>query len=87
MALDGAAHVAQMCIVDAHDDGAVLRNAVGELHERRLQVVEVPVRLEVLAIDVRDDGEPGRQLQERSITLVGFRDEIFAASEPGIAAE
>ena len=32
-------------------------HAVGELHERRLQVVEAAVGFEVLAVDVRDHRE------------------------------
>ena len=50
----------------AQNHNAVGGDAVGKLDECRFQVVEILVRLEVLAIDVRDDGEARRKLQERT---------------------
>ena len=57
---------------------------VRELRERRLQIVEVAVGVEVLEVDVRDDRDVGRQRMERAIVFVRLGDEHRAAAVPQV---
>ena len=41
----------------------------------------------MLAVDVRDHGDRGRELQERTIALVRLDDDVLPASEARVAAE
>ncbi len=72
-------------VVDAQDGDTVERHPLREVDERALQPLEVvPVGLHVIGIDVRDDGEHRRQIQERRVRLVGFGDEEIALAEPRV---
>ncbi len=77
----------QPLVVGARDDRAVERHLVGERDERLLQVLEIAVALQVLLVDVGDDGHRRRQLQERAVALVGLDDHELAAAQPRAAAE
>ena len=85
--LDLCAHRLQVRIVGAENYHAIGRNAVGKLHEGRFQIVKITVRLEVLAIDVCDHREPGREFQERSVALICLGYQVLASAKLGVAAE
>ena len=78
---------AHRLVVGAGNHRAVERHLVGEFDERLPQVLPAPVAFHVLAIDVRHHGNRRRQLQERSVALVGLGNHVIAASEPRVAAE
>ena len=52
-----------------------------------LDVGHVVVAVHVLAVEVGDDGEDGRELEEGAIALVGFGDEVLGGAEAGVGAE
>ena len=53
-------------VVEADDHGAVERHLVDELDEGGADVVERRVVIQMLAIDVGDDGDDGRELEKAS---------------------
>ena len=65
-------------VVEAERAHPVERDAVAEVGERLLHVVEGDVVIEVLGIDVRHDRGGRRQREERAIALVSLGDEIVA---------
>ncbi len=79
--------LAHRLIVGAGDHGAVERHLVREVRERLLQVLPGSVAFHVLVIDVRNDGDHRRELQERPVTLIRFRHHVIALPQPGVAAE
>ena len=74
-------------VIDAQRRKPVEGDAVDELDEGVLDVLVRAVVVEVLGVDVRDDGDRRRELEERAIALVGLRDEQVARSEPGVRPE
>ena len=74
-------------VVEAGHDRSVERHPAGEVGKRVDQDVERAVRLHVLAVDVREQGDRRRQLEERSIALVGLDDHVLAGAEARVAAE
>ena len=74
-------------IVDAGGDGAVERHLVHEVEEGALDVGHVVVAVHVLAVEIGDDGEDGRELEEGAVAFVGFGDQILRGAEPGVGAE
>ena len=74
-------------VVEAEDGCAVERDLIDELGEGGFDFIDpAGVVVEVLAVDVGDDGEDGRELQERAIALVGLDHEELAGPETGVAA-
>ncbi len=61
-------------------DRAVERHAIGESREGVDEPVERSVRLHVLAIDVRHHGDRRRELEKRSVALVGLDHHVLAAA-------
>ena len=59
-------------IVGTEHDGARWRR---ELFERAVDVREIGVDVEMIRLDVRDDGDGRREREERSVVLVGLDDE------------
>ena len=53
----------------------------------RLHRLERAVVVEMLGVDVRDDRDRRRELEERAVALVGFGDEILAAAETRAGAD
>ena len=70
-------------VVDARDDRAEDRGLSGEGDEGVADVVEAPVAVEVVRLDVRDHRQGRREGQERTVVLVGLGHEELAAAEPG----
>ena len=60
---------------------------IREGRKRRDEIVEARIRVEVLAIDVRDDGNRGIQPEERSVAFVGLRHERRATADARVAPE
>ena len=74
-------------VVAAKDGETVERQVVQEFDEALLQFPEIAaVRDEMVVVDVRDDGDDRLQMQEGSVALVCFRDEIAARAELRVAA-
>jgi hypothetical protein len=74
-------------IIGAQDCGAVERHLVDELEKRAVQRLPAAVGLHVLAIDVRDQRQRRRQLEERPVAFIRLDDHRLAPSEPRVAAE
>jgi hypothetical protein len=74
-------------MVEAHHRQPVERDPVREVDERLLQRLDRAVVIEVLGIDVGDDRDGRRQVEERSIRLVRLDDDPLAPPELGIGAE
>jgi hypothetical protein len=72
-----AQHRRHRAVVDARDDRAVERHAAGEVSERGDERFERSVGLEMFTIDVGDEGNGRRELQERPIALVGLGDHVL----------
>ena len=75
-----------LAIVQADDRGAVERHLVDELDEGGADVVERRVVIQVLAIDVGDHGDDGRELEERAVALVGFHHQEIAVADARVRA-
>src|SRR6266536_80596 len=74
-------------VVETGDDRAVERDLVRELDERVDDLVQVAVAVEMVRLDVRDDGDVGRQLEEGAVVLVRLRDEEVAPAQARVRAE
>ena len=73
-------------MVGAHHREAVERHVLDESAERLLHRVEGLEMIEMLGVDVGDDGDVGRKLQEGAVGLVGLDHHPVAGAEPGIGA-
>ena len=51
-----------------------------------LHGAKVFIVIQVIVVDVGNDGAIGRQLQKGTVALVRFRHQIFSGAQPGIAA-
>src|SRR5690242_3855152 len=67
---DRGENLLHILLVETHDGGAVERHLIYEFRECRSNLRDRGVVIEMLAVDVRDHGENGRELQERAVTLV-----------------
>ncbi len=65
-------------MVDAHHRETVERHVLDEIAERVLHRVEGLEMIEMFGVDIGDDGNIGRQLQEGAVALVGFHHHPFA---------
>jgi hypothetical protein len=77
---DGRQNSLHVIVVHADDGRTVKRNLVDELDERGADFVERGVVIQVLAIDVGDDSQDRRELQERAVALVGFHHQKVAVA-------
>ena len=73
-------------MIGAHHGKAVERHVLDEIAERVLDRLERLEVIEMLGIDVGDDHDIGRQLQERAVALVGLDHHPVAGAEPGVGA-
>ena len=74
-------------VIEAEHREAVERDLLDELDERVLELLVRAVVVEVLGVDVRDDGDRRREPQERAVALVGLGDEQVARAEARVRAE
>ena len=77
----------ELRIVEAGRDSAVERHLVHEGEEGLLDVGHVAIAVHVLAVEIGDDGEDGRELEKGAIALVGLSHQILGGAEAGIGAE
>ena len=79
--------LAHVRIVDAQHGDAIERQPVREFDERLLEPREiVAVGVHVIGVDVRDDFDHRKEIQERRVRLVRFRDDEVARAEPRVRA-
>ena len=75
-----------MGIVGAHHQCAVEGQSLAEGDECVEQTIEVlGVGVHVVAVDVGDYGDHRTEMQERSVALVRFGDQVATTAESGIA--
>ena len=76
---------AHVGVVDAQHRDAVERQPLQEVDERARQPREVvAVGLHVVGVDVGDDRDHRRQIEERRVGLVGLGDQELALAEPRV---
>src|SRR5262249_396435 len=68
-------------VVEAQDRGPVKRDLVDELEESRANLDDGGVVIEMLAVDVGDDGEDGAELEEGAVALIRFDHEEIALTD------
>jgi hypothetical protein len=73
-------------MIEAHDAEAVERHVLDELAEGFAHGVEIAVVVEMLGIDIGDDGDVGRQFQEGAVGFVGLDHHPLALAHAGIGA-
>ena len=73
-------------MVGAHHREAVERDVLDEVAERILHGVEGLEMIEMLGIDIGDDRDVGRQLQESAVGLVGLDHHPVARTQPRVGA-
>ena len=72
---------------NAHDSASVERQSLNKVRECLSQISEVvPIGIHVVFIDVGDDRDDRRQIQEGSVRLVGFGHNVKTLSEFGVGA-
>ena len=85
-AADGGQDGLHVIVVQADDGRAVERNLVDELDEGGADGVERGVVVQVFAVDVGDDREDGRELEERAVAFVGFHHQEIAVAHARVGA-
>src|SRR6266700_288822 len=73
-------------VIDAHHGETVERHVLDEIAERVLHRFEGLEVIEMLGIDIGDDGDIGRQFQEGAVAFVGLHHHPVACAEPRIGA-
>ena len=73
-------------MIEAHHGEAVERQVLDEGEERLLDRVEGLEMVEMLGIDVGDDGDVGGQLEEGAVAFVGLDHHPVAAAAPRVGA-
>ena len=84
LAFEQRQHLGHVRVIHAGEDGTIEGHLVREFREGRPDFLDVLVVIQVLAIDIGDDGEGGIQHQEASVAFVGFRHQIVALAKLGI---
>ena len=85
-ALNLREHAAQHGIIVADHNHAVERHAIHEIQKRPLHIAHVAIAVHVFAIDVGDDRENGRKLEERAVALIGFGHQILRFPQAGVGS-
>ena len=52
-----------------------------------LDIGHVAIAVHVLTVEIGDDGEDGRELEEGAVALIGFGDQVLRVAELGVGAE
>ena len=84
--LDAADHRLHFGMIETHHGEAVERHMLDEALERVAHALEGAVVVEMIGIDIGDDGDGCRQAQEGAVAFVGFHDHPFAGAEARIGA-
>src|SRR5579884_1619151 len=71
-AANGGEDLLDVFIFNAEDRRAIERNFIDELGEGVLNIGESRVMIQMLAVDVGDYGDDGRELKKRSVAFVRF---------------
>src|SRR5579859_1195693 len=79
-------HAAEPFVVMAEHGHAVKGDAVNKIEKSLLYVGHVAVAIHVLAVNVGDHGENGRQLEKGAVALVSFSDQILRLAETRVGA-
>src|SRR5205807_1254760 len=66
--------------------GSVERHLVYEIAERGSDLLNIVIVVEVLAVDVRDGGDDGTQLEEGTVALVRLDHHEVALADSGVRA-
>src|SRR5882724_1888476 len=74
-------------IVDAADDGAARHDILREDAKRFDDVIERPVVLEMIGLDIRDDGNLGPELVESAVVLVSLDHDHLSRPDPGVGCD
>ena len=77
-------HARVVAVADAH---AVFRQKRAESGERMGDVVDVLIEIEVILLDVGDDGDGRVELEEARVELAGLHDEGIVPADAGAAAD
>ena len=85
--LDPRQDLLHVRMIHAEDSEPVEGDPVGELHEGFLHVRVRAVVIEVLGVDVRDDGDGRREAEERAVALVGLGHEQIARAQARVRSE
>ena len=80
-----AHHVAGVGIVQVGDNGVL--GEQGEATERELQLAQSTVIVQMVVVDVQNDGDGGGQLQERLRELAGFHHDLPASAGLSVAVD
>ena len=73
-------------MIDAKHRKTVERHVLDETLEGVAHLVEGAVIIEMVGVDVGDDGDHRRKAQESAVALVGFHHHPFAGAQPRIGA-
>ena len=73
-----------MRIVDAGGDRAVEGHLVHESEKGVLDIFHVAVAVHVFAVEIGNDGENGRELEERAVAFVGLGHKVLRGAETGV---
>ena len=84
--LDLSGKLADRGVVEAHDRETVEGNIFDKSAKGLLDRIEGPEMIEMLGIDIGDDGDFGGKLEEGAVAFVGFDDHPIAGAEPRIGA-
>ena len=84
--LDAADQALHHRMIGAHHRKAVERHVLDEGAKRVLHGFEGLEVIEMLGIDIGDDGDVGRQLEESAVGFVGLDHHPLAGAEPRIGA-
>ncbi|OIQ72553.1 hypothetical protein GALL_458230 [mine drainage metagenome] len=87
LALEAGPHRRGMGIIQAQEHRTIEGHLVGEGHEGILDLLQVAVVIQVLAINVGDHGEGGIQQQEAAIALVRLGHQEGPLAQLGVAAD
>ena len=82
--VDGVHDVQGVAVVHIENDGAGQKR---ELLERELELAHCAVIVQVVVVDVEDDADAGRELQEGLAEFAGFDDGACAAARLAVAAD
>ena len=87
LAAERLSDVSHVLVVKAQDGVAAGLDVFQKFAKCLANVRERAVVIEMIVLDVRDDGDVRPELQERAVTLISFGDEILALAELRVAAE